>query len=187
MIPSPGSEVGTVGEALAQCPLQQREEAAMSAEINVITSGPRLRVNLRDDFVVDTDRSRLDLVRVHKWLSTDAFWAMGRSFEVVKRAADASINFGLYGPDGTQAGYARVVTDGVTSGWLCDVYLVPEIRGRGLGTALSRVIVDFIRPLGLRRFMLATKDAHERYAKTGFIPFPEPQNLMVLGSEKIQE
>ena len=112
---------------------------------------------------------------------------MGRSFEVVKRAADASINFGLYGPDGTQAGYARVVTDGVTSGWLCDVYLVPEIRGRGLGTALSRVIVDFIRPLGLRRFMLSTKDAHELYAKTGFIPFPEPQNLMVLGSEKIQE
>lgn len=152
----------------------------MTAKVIVTASGSGLRVDLHDGFVVDTDRSRLDLEKIHKWLSTDAFWAIGRSFEDVSRAADASVNFGVYSPEGEQVGYARVFTDGVTFGWLCDVYMVREIRGRGLGTALSSVIVDAVRPLGLNRFMLSTVDAHQLYEKAGFVTFPNPEKLMVL-------
>ena len=142
-----------------------------------------VHVSIHDGFVVDTDPSRLDLAVVHEWLSTDTYWAPGRSFDAVARAADASVNFGVYDSDGKQVGYARVVTDGVTLGWLCDVCIARDVRGRGLGTALSRVIVDAIRPLGLTRLMLSTADAREVYAKVGFIPVPEPQRLMVHGAE----
>ena len=116
-----------------------------------------LWVSIHGGFVVDTDPSRLDVVAVHEWLSTDTYWAPGRSFDAVARAADASVNVGVYDSDGKQVGYARVVTDGVTLGWLCDVCIARDVRGRGLGTALSRVIVDAIRPLGLTRLILSTK------------------------------
>lgn len=140
-------------------------------------------VSIHDGFVVDTDPSRLDLAVVHEWLSTDTYWATGRSLDAVSRAADASVNFGVYDSDDKQVGYARVVTDGVTLGWLCDVYIAREVRGRGIGTALSKVIVDAIRPLGLRRFMLSTVDAHEIYAGVGFVPCPDPQKLMTLDTQ----
>ena len=142
-----------------------------------------VHVSIHDGCVVDTDPSRLDLAVVHEWLSTDTYWVTGCSFDAVARAADASVNVGVYDSDGKQVGYAWVVTDGVTLGWFCDVYVAREVRGRGLGTALSRVIVDAIRPLGLTRLMLSTADAREVYAKVGFIPVPEPQRLMVPGAE----
>lgn len=157
----------------------------MSSESSVV-SALSVRAGLHDGCVVDTDRSRLDLALVHEWLSTDAFWAIGRSFDVVSRAADTSVNFGVYDPEGGQVGYARVVTDGVTFGWLCDVYIAREARGRGLGTALSQVIVDAMRPLGLKRFMLSTVDAHDVYAKAGFVAFPDAQRLMVLVADPAQ-
>ena len=137
---------------------------------------------LHDGLVVDIDPSapsRLDLVAVHEWLSTDTYLAPGRSFDAVARAADASVNFGVYDSGGAHAGHGRVVTDGVTLGGPCDVYPAREVRGRGLGTALSKVIVDAIRPLGLTRLMLSTADAREVYAKARIIPAPEPQRLAV--------
>ena len=93
------------------------------------------------------------------------------------------MNVGVYGVDSMHAGYARVATDGVTLGWLCDVYIAREVRGRGLGTALSKVSVDAIRPLGLTRLMLSTADAREAYAKAGLTPVPERQRLMAPGTE----
>ncbi len=143
---------------------------------------PRVCIPLADGFEIDTDRDRLDLERVHRWLSTDAFWAIGRSFDVVQRASAASVNFGVYDPTGAQVGYARLVTDGVTFGWLCDVYVAPEARGRGLGKALASAVVDATRPLGLKRLMLSTLDAHELYARVGFQRFPDPDRLMVIGA-----
>jgi|SRR5690625_483999 len=156
----------------------------MAFEVAVTAWDPGLRVELHDGFVADTDRARLDLAAVHQWLSTDAFWALDRPFDVVEQTANASVNFGVYSPAGEQVGYARVFTDGVTFGWLCDVYIARQVRGRGLGTALSTVIVEALRPLRLHRVMLSTVDAHELYAKTGFIPFPDPQKLMVLGPDE---
>lgn len=145
-----------------------------------MSAGISLRAALHDGFAIDTDPDRLDLERVHAWLSTDAYWALGRDRDVVRRAAAASVNFGVYAPDGAQVGYARLVTDGATFGWLCDVYIAPEARGRGIGTALAQAIVAAVQPLGMKRLMLATADAHGVYEQAGFVLHPDPQQLMVL-------
>ncbi|GAA2839195.1 GNAT family N-acetyltransferase [Kitasatospora paracochleata] len=129
---------------------------------------------------ISTDPDLLDLDLVHHWLSTDAFWALGRSRETVEKAAGASINFGAYDGEGRQVAYARVVTDLATFGWLCDVYVDREHRGQGLGTRLAEAVRDHLAPYRLKRLMLSTLDAHEVYARAGFVPFAEPQNLMII-------
>jgi GNAT superfamily N-acetyltransferase len=137
----------------------------------------------RDDgYEITTDPGRLDLDTVHRWLSTDAYWALGRSRETVERAVEGSVNFGLYDAEGRQAGYARVVTDLATFAWLCDVYVDPAHRGRGLGTWLVTAVHDHLAPYRLRRIMLATGDAHALYEKVGFTPLADPQRFMVTGT-----
>lgn len=132
-------------------------------------------------YEIDDDLNRMDLDLVHRWLSTDAYWSLGRSRETVATAARNSLNLGAFTPDGTQVAYARVVTDHATFAWLCDVYVDPGHRGRGLGTRLAEAVVARLRPLGLSRLMLATLDAHEVYAQLGFVPVLEPEKLMILG------
>lgn len=139
-----------------------------------------LRRKLLDGLVVDIDPTRLDLEQVHEWLSTDAYWAIGRPIEAVRRAVAGSVSFGVYAADGKQVGYARLVTDGATFGWLCDVYIDRAARGRGIGTALALAIVDAVRPLGMKRLMLSTGDAHDVYAKAGFVVHPNPEQIMLL-------
>jgi GNAT superfamily N-acetyltransferase len=90
------------------------------------------------------------------------------------------VNFGVFTTDGTQVAYARVVTDHATFAWLCDVYVDRDHRGRGLGTRLSETIVATFRPMGLKRMLLSTLDAHEVYARVGFVPMPDPEKLMIL-------
>ncbi|MFI5727368.1 GNAT family N-acetyltransferase [Streptomyces cyaneofuscatus] len=135
-------------------------------------------------YAIDTDPGRLDVGLVHHWLSTDAFWALGRSRDTVERSIGGSLNFGVYGPDGGQVAYARVVTDRATFAWLCDVYVAPAHRGRGLGARLATAVRDHLAPYELKRTMLATLDAHELYAKVGFVPVPDPERLMILRSER---
>jgi GNAT superfamily N-acetyltransferase len=147
-----------------------------------MTEGTRriaLQRELLDGYVVDTDPARLDVERIHAWLSTDAYWAMGRSVDVVRRAIAGSVSFGVYAADGAQVGFARLVTDGATFGWLCDVYIDRSARGLGLGSALAQAIVDAVSPLELKRLMLATADAHEVYVRAGFVAHPNPEQLMV--------
>ncbi|MEU8685885.1 GNAT family N-acetyltransferase [Streptomyces sp. NPDC048611] len=135
-----------------------------------------------DGYEVDTDPDRLDVGLVHHWLSTDAFWALGRSRETVERSISGSLNFGLYDDSGAQVAYARVVTDRATFAWLCDVYVAPTHRGRGLGTWLAEAVRDRLAPYRLKRTLLSTLDAHEVYAKVGFVPVPDPQRLMIMKS-----
>ncbi|AXH90232.1 GNAT family N-acetyltransferase [Micromonospora aurantiaca] len=124
-----------------------------------------------DGYEISTDPDRIDLDRVHVWLSTDAYWALGRERETVARAFTGSIGFGVYRPgDGRQVAVARVVTDGATFAWLCDVYVDPAERGSGLGTWLAGAVRDHLNELGVRRILLATLDAHGVYAKIGFKP-----------------
>ena len=127
---------------------------------------------------VSTDPSLLDVPLVHRWLSTDAYWALGRSLAVVERSIAHSLSFGAY-DDGVQVGYARVVTDRATFAWLCDVYVDPSRRAAGIGRLLLAEVVAELEPLGLRRTMLATEDAHALYAAYGFEPLPDPQKFMV--------
>jgi GNAT superfamily N-acetyltransferase len=109
---------------------------------------------------------------------------MGRSRTKQDRAIAASLNFGLYRTgSGEQAGYARVVTDYSTFGWLCDVYVDPTLRGLGLGTALAAAVRDHCAQYGLRRILLATADAHGVYAKLGFAPLADTGKWMALGSQ----
>ncbi|GAA4424931.1 GNAT family N-acetyltransferase [Georgenia halophila] len=137
---------------------------------------------MNDGYEVHTGLDRLDLDRVHRWLSTDAYWAMGRTADAVRRAAENSLNFGAYAADGRQVAYARVVTDEVAVAWICDVYVDRGHRGRGIGTRLAEEIVRHLAPLGLKRVMLATDDAHEVYARAGFVPVPNPERLMELAA-----
>lgn len=132
------------------------------------------------DYEIDSDLARMDLDRVHQWLSTDAFWALGRTRETVETAARNSLNFGAFTRDGTQVAYARVATDHATFAWLCDVYVDRDHRGQGLGTRLSEAVVARLRPLGLKRVLLSTLDAHDVYARVGFVPLPNPEKLMIL-------
>ncbi|WP_340562952.1 GNAT family N-acetyltransferase [Streptomyces sp. GSL17-111] len=135
-----------------------------------------------DGYDLSTDAGRLDLDRVHHWLSTDAYWALGRSREKQERAVAGSLNFGVYArSDGAQVAYARVVTDHATFAWLCDVYVAPSARGAGIGTALVEAVCAELEPSGLRRVLLATADAHGLYAKAGFRPMPEPDQYMARG------
>lgn len=132
-----------------------------------------------DGYEISTDPDRLDVDRVHRWLSTDTYWALGRDRETVVRAIAGSVNFGIYAPDGQQAGYGRAVTDLTTFAWLSDVYIRPEDRGRGLGTWLATTIRDHLAPYRLRRVLLMTDDAHEVYARVGFGRLPEPHERLM--------
>jgi GNAT superfamily N-acetyltransferase len=128
-------------------------------------------------YTVSTDQARLDVALVHRYLSRQSYWARGVALEVVQRAIRNSLCFGLYEHD-LQIGFARVVTDASTIGFLADVFIVPGHRGRGLGKQLMAVVMAHPDLQGLRRFMLATRDAHGLYRQFGFTEPKNPQLLM---------
>lgn len=124
-----------------------------------------------------------DLDRVHHWLSEDAYWARGRPRSTVEAAARHSLNVGVFA-GGEQVAYARVVTDEATFAWLCDVYVDPAHRGRGLGDTMVGEVVAHLREQGLGRVMLATADAHALYARHGFEPLADPARWMTLALQR---
>jgi GNAT superfamily N-acetyltransferase len=118
-------------------------------------------------YEISTDRDRLDVDYIHAFLTT-AYWSPRVSREVVARAIAGSVCFGLFAPDGGQAGFARVVTDHATFAYLADVFVGEEHRGAGLGVWLVRTVLEHPDLQGLRRWMLATADAHDLYTRFGF-------------------
>jgi GNAT superfamily N-acetyltransferase len=130
----------------------------------------------RGDYEISTDPARLDLDLTHRFLSEEAYWSPGVPRDVVERAIDGSIVFGIY-HDGRQVGMARVVSDKATFAWLCDVFVVPVERGHGLGKWLMECVKSHPDLQGLRRWMLATSDAHGLYAQYGFTPV-DPSRFM---------
>jgi GNAT superfamily N-acetyltransferase len=131
----------------------------------------------RDEYVVSTNKDRLDYNFIHEFLSTSAYWAKDRSFEIVRKSLDNSLTFGLFAGE-KQIGLARVVTDYATFAWLADVFIIPEHRGLGLGQFLVESLVSHPELQGLRRWILATRDAHELYRKYGFSELAEPARWM---------
>jgi GNAT superfamily N-acetyltransferase len=134
---------------------------------------PELR---RGEYLISTDKSRLDLGVVHDFLST-SYWAVGVPLEVVERSIENSLVFGVYGGE-EQVGFARVVTDYATFAYLADVFVLESHRGRGLGKWLIEAVVSHPDLRGLRRWMLATGDAHELYRKYGFAGLGRPEIFM---------
>ncbi len=118
---------------------------------------------------VSTDPARLDLGRIHRFLS-NAYWSPGIPRDVVQRAIANSLPFGLYEPSGTQIGFARAITDRATYAYLADVYVEVEHRGRGLGKFLIACVLQHPELQALRRWALATADAHGLYERHGFAP-----------------
>jgi len=129
----------------------------------------------RDSFVISTDRDRLDLDVIHKFLSEEAYWSPGVPRERVERSIEHSICFGLY-EGAHQIGFARAVTDHAAFAWLADVFVLPGHRGKGLGVWLVETVLSHpdLRQL---RLMLGTADAHTLYERYGFRP-PEPGRIM---------
>lgn len=139
---------------------------------------------LPDGYRLSTDPARLDLVRIHEWLSTDAYWSLGRPRAKQDAAIAGSLNFGVYEEaSGRQVAYARVVTDHATFAYLCDVYVDRAVRGKGIGVALAAGVRDHLAPYGMRRILLATGDAHGVYEKVGFTAIDNPRQWMVLGEQ----
>lgn len=132
----------------------------------------------RDGFTISTDRDRLDLGMVHDFLSTESYWASGRSFESVKRLIENSLCFGIYQGD-KQIGFARLMTNFATFAWLCDVFILEGYRGLGLGKWLVSMVIA-TPGFAQVNFILATKDAHELYRYyAGFNELQKPDHWMM--------
>ena len=130
----------------------------------------------RDRYLVTTDKTRLDLRVIHGFLRR-SYWAAGIPFEVVERSVRNSLTFGLFcGAD--QVGFARVVTDRATFAYLADVFVLEGHRGRGLGGWLMEAVLSHPELQGLRRWMLATADAHGLYGHYGFAALKAPEIFM---------
>jgi len=131
----------------------------------------------RDGYRVSTNPEHFDIDAIHAYL-TRSYWAEGISRDLVARAVAGSLGFGLFDGDDRQVGFARVITDRATFAYLSDVYVLEEHRGRGLSKWLVQVIQSHPELQGLRRFVLATQDAHGLYARFGFVPFAHPEFFM---------
>lgn len=140
----------------------------------------------RGEYKISTDDNRLDIRVIHDFISNQSYWGQGRAVEVVQRALDHSLNFGLYRGD-RQVGFARVVTDFATFAWVADVFVLADERGQGLSKWLMDVILTHPRLQGFRRWVLATKDAHSLYARYGFIPLHRPERWMERPDPAMQE
>ncbi|WP_045727798.1 GNAT family N-acetyltransferase [Xanthomonas sp. GPE 39] len=127
---------------------------------------------------ISTDNEELDLPLIHRFLSEQAYWCLGIPLETLRRAIAGSLCFGGYLGAVGQVTFARVVTDGATFGYLADVFVLPEHRGHGYSKQLMAAVMAHPQLQGLRRFMLATSDAHALYARHGFTAPALPQSLM---------
>ncbi|MGU5660852.1 GNAT family N-acetyltransferase [Aeromonas sanarellii] len=126
---------------------------------------------------ISDDKGRLDVPLIHRFLSEEAYWSLGIPLSTVQRAINHSLCFGGY-LGGRQVAFARVITDKATFGYLSDVFVLPEHRGRGHSKALMAAILAHPELQGLRRLSLATSDAHGLYAGFGFAPPRTPGSLM---------
>lgn len=129
------------------------------------------------DYTVSTAPARLDLPMITQFLAEDSYWARGIPLEVMSKAAEGSLCFGVYRGN-RQVGFARVVTDYATFGHIMDVFVLPAHRGRGLGKLLMASIMAHPQLQGFRRWQLGTEDAHDLYGRYGFTALAHPQRHM---------
>jgi GNAT superfamily N-acetyltransferase len=132
----------------------------------------------RDNYLISTDRSKLQIEVIHHYLSEVSYWAKGRPLDVIKTSIENSLCFGVYEGD-RQVGFARVVTDYAFFAWLGDVFILEDQRGKGLGKWLVQSVINHPGLKTVQRFILATHDAHELYRRYGqFETLPHPERWM---------
>ncbi|QJX46232.1 GNAT family N-acetyltransferase [Hymenobacter taeanensis] len=129
-------------------------------------------------YTISTDPAQLDVTAIHHYLSQESYWAKGIPLETVQRAIANSLNFGVYAPSGQQVAYARIITDKATFAWLCDVFVLPAFQGQGIGKQLQAAIWAHAELQGLRRYLLATLDAHGLYRQFGFQDLAAPERYL---------
>lgn len=135
----------------------------------------------KDEFAIDTDKRRLDVDAIQTFLENDSYWARSRTREQTEKAIENSICFGLY--DGErQIGFARVVSDNATFAYVGDVFVIDEYRGKALGKWLMETMLAHPDLQGLRRWVLATRDAHGLYSQYGFTELVHPDRWMELAA-----
>ena len=138
---------------------------------------PEPRSWRRGEFTIDTDPARIDLDVVHGFLSA-SYWSQGIPRDVVKRSIEGSLCFGVYHEGGAQVGFARAITDYTTFAYVADVFVLEPFRGQGLSKWLMECMTGHPDLQGLRRWMLATRDAHALYRQFGFTEVAHPERWM---------
>lgn len=131
----------------------------------------------KNGYSISTDKSMLQLGVIHSYLEEGSYWAKDRSAEQTSLAIENSLCFGLYSEE-RQIGFARVVSDYATFAYLGDVFVLPDFQGLGLGKWLMETIIAHPDLQNLRRWVLATRDAHELYEKHGFTELKHPERWM---------
>lgn len=137
------------------------------------------------DYLVSSDKERFDVEVFHRYLSDESYWAKGRVRETTEAALANSLVFGAYTSSDEMVGAVRVVTDCSTFGWLCDLFVLPEHRGRGLGKSLVAVVREHPCLADTKRLLLATADAHDLYEEFGFRPLAQPERWMEFNGSTI--
>ena len=130
----------------------------------------------KDEYIITTDKSQMNINNIHEFL-TNSYWAKGISIEQIKEEVKNSMCFGLL-LDKNQVGFARVITDWVSFGYLCDVYISPDHRNKGLGKWLIATVFSNSEFNKFRRWVLATRDAHTLYHQVGFSSLSKPESFM---------
>lgn len=128
-------------------------------------------------YTISTDPQKMDVEVIYSYLSR-SYWAEGRTKATVEKSLRNSLNFGVFDEQGAQVGFARVITDYATFAYLADVFILEEHRGHGLSKRLMETIMAHPDLQGLRRWSLATRDAHGLYEQFGFTPLPKPEIWM---------
>lgn len=128
-------------------------------------------------FSISNDKNLLDIPLIYNFLDQDSYWAQGIPVEILQKAIANSMCFGVYKYN-NQVGFARVITDNATFAYLCDVFILNNYRGLGLSKWLIQTIVNHPELQGLRRWSLATADAHGLYNQFGFTTITKPERFM---------
>ena len=129
----------------------------------------------KDNYLISTNPVLLDVEVIHQYLSEESYWAKGIPYATVQKSITHSLCFGMY-EAGKQIGLARLITDRTAFAYLCDVFILPSHQGKGLGKWLMQTVHAHPDLQGLRRWMLATRDAHGLYAQFGWQHFTEEQS-----------
>ncbi len=133
---------------------------------------------MSDEFIISTDKSKLDILTIHKYLSERSYWARGRTLETVQKSIDNSLCVGIYDQNDTLLGFGRVITDYAVFVWIIYVFILEEHRGQGLGKRLIEYIMNFPELKHLKRWQLVSDHAHKLYEKYGFVKLAAPEKHM---------